>query len=73
MDEFERWRGLFAHPERLERWQASARRAEQQVGAFLQFAPELALADTAGSGRQASVTAMRRHRTMLRQFIRNLM
>ena len=48
MDKHERWRGLFSHPDRLERWQAFARRAEKKVGAFLQFDPQLALADSAG-------------------------
>jgi aspartyl-tRNA(Asn)/glutamyl-tRNA(Gln) amidotransferase subunit A len=47
VDESDRWRGLFAHPERLERWQAHVRRIEQKVGAFLQFDPKLALADSA--------------------------
>jgi aspartyl-tRNA(Asn)/glutamyl-tRNA(Gln) amidotransferase subunit A len=47
MQKHERWRGLFSHPERLERWQAFARRTEQKVGAFLQFDAGLAAGDSA--------------------------
>jgi aspartyl-tRNA(Asn)/glutamyl-tRNA(Gln) amidotransferase subunit A len=46
MDESDRWRGLFSHPDRLARWQAFARRTEVKVGAFLQFEPQLAMADS---------------------------
>jgi aspartyl-tRNA(Asn)/glutamyl-tRNA(Gln) amidotransferase subunit A len=49
MEKPERWRGLFSHPDRLERWQAFARRTDQKVGAFLQFDAKLALADSASA------------------------
>jgi aspartyl-tRNA(Asn)/glutamyl-tRNA(Gln) amidotransferase subunit A len=57
MEKSVRWRGLFSHPDRLERWQAFARRVEQKVGAFLQFDPTVALADSdaAASGPLAGV------------------
>ena len=54
MDKHERWRGLFSHPDRLERWQAFARGAEKKIGAFLQFDPQLALADGCRLGRRAA-------------------
>ena len=54
MEKPERWRGLFSHPDRFERWQAYARRVEQKVGAFLQFDPELALADSTAAGSAAA-------------------
>src|SRR4030042_3264720 len=57
MDKHERWRGLFSHPDRLERWQAFAREAEKKIGAFLQFEPQLALADSASGGAPAGAPA----------------
>jgi len=57
MDKHERWRGLFSHPDRLERWQAFARGVEKKVGAFLQFDPQLALADSASGGAPAAASA----------------
>ena len=47
MERPDRWRGLFSQPERFGRWQAFARRVDQKVGSFLQFDPNLALADSA--------------------------